>query len=74
MPNGQATKRAEGRAKLTPEQWEHIRKSHITIVVNKEKDLIEIGWLTNCGEASCSTSHVTVSFYVCPKKPCPPLV
>lgn len=72
MPNGQATKRAEGRSKLTPEQWEHIRKCHINVLVNKEKDLVEIGWLIQCGETPCATPHATVSFYVCPKKPCPP--
>lgn len=72
MPNGQATERADGRSKLTPEQWEHIRKNHITIVFNKEKDAVEIGWVCQCEETPCHIRHATAVFYVCPKKPCPP--
>lgn len=72
MPNGQAAKRAEGSSKLSLEQWEHIRKCHINVLVNKEKDLVEIGWLVHCGDTQCATPHTIVSFYACPKKPCPP--
>ncbi len=73
MPNGEATAMAQGRSKLTPEQWEHIRKSHVTIFINKEKDMIEIGWVVACGENTCPTQHVNLTFYSCPRKPCPPI-
>jgi hypothetical protein len=73
MPNGQATGKAEGRSKLTPEQWEHIRANHITILINKEKNLIEIGWVSDCGENTCQIRHERVCFYSCPRKPCPPI-
>lgn len=72
MPSAQAVRKTEGRSKLTPEQWEHIRKHHLMILFNKEKDLVEIGWVCDCGEKPCPAGHTSVSFHVCPSKPCPP--
>lgn len=72
MHSGQAQERDGGLSKLTPEQLEHIRKAHLTILFDKEKDMIEIGWVCKCGENPCHAPHTTVAFYTCPSKPCPP--
>lgn len=72
MHSGQAPERTDGRSKLTPEQLEHLRNSHLTIFFNKERDTIEIGWVCKCQEKDCHAPHTTVAFYTCPSKPCPP--
>ena len=57
---------------MTLEQLEHLRKTHLSILFNKKKNLIEIGWVCECGDKPCNAPHTMVAFYVCPKKPCPP--
>lgn len=71
MSMGQAQQQ-EGRSKLTLEQLEHLRKSHLTIFFDKEKDAIEIGWVCRCGEDRCHAPHTIVTFSACPSRPCPP--
>lgn len=71
MPGSQAAK-AKSHGDLTPAQLEHLRKNHLTIRFNKEKDLVEIGWACACNDKSCEAPHTTVAFYSCPYRPCPP--
>lgn len=73
MRSGQAPEKTDNRSKLTLEQWEHIRKCHLSVLLNKKKDLVEIGWVTDCSEKTCELPHTTLAFYSCPKKPCPPI-
>jgi len=62
---------AKGRKILTPEEWE-IVKDHLTIILDHDKDRVEIGWACDCGkEESCTVPHTTVVFYSCPERPCP---
>lgn len=70
MPSAQA--KAKSRGELTLEQLEHLRKNHLTIRFNKERELMEIGWVCACSDKSCNAPHVTVAFYACPSRPCPP--
>jgi hypothetical protein len=72
MPNGEGTQRSKGQSKLTLQEWERVRENHLTIRFNREKHLIEIGWVCDCGDKTCAVPHTTVAFYSCPSKPCPP--
>ncbi len=64
---------SRGRKTLTPEEWE-LLKDHLTVILDRDKHRVEIGWVNDCGceEKSCTVPHTTVIFYSCPKKPCPP--
>jgi len=68
MPQTQGT--ARGRKELTPQEWDFVKK-HLTIILDHDKDRVEIGWARDCGEESCSVPHSTVIFFSCPSKPCP---
>jgi hypothetical protein len=61
---------ARGRKKLTPEEWKLV-KDHLTIVLDHDKDTVEIGWANKCKEESCTIPHSTVIFFSCPERPCP---
>ncbi|MGC1106802.1 MAG: hypothetical protein WA876_09705 [Candidatus Acidiferrales bacterium] len=73
MHGGQAPKRADGRSEPTSEQLEHFLKRHLTVLFSKDKNLIEIGWVGDCGDKTCNLAKAAVAFYNCPKKPCPPI-
>ena len=62
---------ARGRKKLTPEEWQLV-KNHLTVILDHDKERVEIGWASDCKEKSCTVPHSTVVFYSCPSKPCPP--
>lgn len=58
---------------LTAGDLKHLFKNHLTIRFDKAKDQIEIGWACSCRDKSCDLSHISVAFYSCPFRPCPPI-
>jgi hypothetical protein len=69
MSEAQGT--ARGRKKLTPEEW-NILKDHLTVILDHDKETVEIGWASKCeSEKPCTVPHSTVIFYSCPQRPCP---
>lgn len=71
MSNAQTAK-TRNFTELTPEQREHLLKSHISVRFDKDAEVMEIGWAVSCGPTPCPAPHKTVAFYYCPCKPCPP--
>ncbi|HKW88818.1 MAG TPA: hypothetical protein VJN21_08685 [Candidatus Acidoferrales bacterium] len=72
MASGEAAEKAKGHSSGIPEEWKDCIEKHLTIRFNKERNLIELGWASNCGDKSCPVPHTTVAFYSCPSRPCPP--
>lgn len=64
--------RAKSRMPLTEEQLEHMLEYHVTAHLEKDRNMMEIGWAVSCGHKTCPIPHKAVAFYYCPCRPCPP--
>jgi hypothetical protein len=62
---------SRGRKTLTPEEWKMLQE-HLTVILDHDKHIVEIGWASGCKEESCTFPKFTVIFYSCPQRPCPP--
>lgn len=58
--------------KPTLDELEHIRKHHLDIKIHRERRELSISYVLDCKEGTCPVPQMSVAFYVCPCKPCPP--
>jgi hypothetical protein len=61
---------SRGRVKLTPDEWKMLQE-HLTVILDRDKHIVEFGWASGCEEEPCTFPGFTVVFYSCPQRPCP---
>ncbi len=72
MPSQEGRGTAKGKSKPTLQELEHVRNKHLRINFDRDKDLVQLHYVHNCGDKDCSVPHTSFTLSLCPTNPCPP--